>query len=484
MSPRSQAILLAALGLVLAGLLDPGSTTTAEPKDRELVRTTLHHHNHDHLWNRLHSALLIRVGPDGRAYGEDRLEPLLWLESDHLLKGKSADRAVAVLEEFVRAKGETLIEDSLKRALLQRDLWLVFNWLAKPDAADRDQPRQRLGALLAKVIRQLALSPEQIARLPDNYASAVGSKRFTNRFDPDRPDRAYLPPDLFKADGPWVCLGRSEGPTASEHLLESGGNRFTNSTFLIFLKFPASRDAVLDFLKRLAAFDKPLYLPSTDEKTRRFLPNLPNPALPQWPRGTEVALVRRALLIDSKVRVVASPLTESVQLRVMRTDTPVMTAKTVEGLYGARGTDAQAFAEFRLGRETLFAGEAGGLRDVSAERDFKTGFNSHPWDEFRGQRSPASTSGSFPERSQPFQNNRASCFGCHQYPGVYSFNSFHGDFPFTVARKLKDGRDGHYVPRSHSLAPMPVKKVEQAAVKWKQEQPGWKALRKLLPEDH
>jgi hypothetical protein len=192
------------------------------------------------------------------------------------------------------------------------------------------------------------------------------------------------------------------------------------------------------------------------------------------------------LLIDSKGRVVDSPLTESVQLRVMRSDTPALTAKVVDGF--ARGgsrrgaPEAQAFAEFQLRRTALFAGEAGGLRDVSAERDFKTGFNAHQWDEFGREPSPASSNDPFPERSQPFKNNRASCLGCHQYPGVYSFNSFHGDFPFTVGRPLTNGRDGEYVPKSHSLAPMPVEKVEQAAVRWNEEQPAWKALRKLLPE--
>jgi hypothetical protein len=464
--------------------LAPGAVGAAEPKDREPVGTALYHRDHDHLWNRAHSALLIRIGPDGRTYGEDRLEPLLWTDTDHLLDGSSADRAVAVLEEFVREKGQSLLDDPVKRALLQRDLWLAFNWATKQNGGDKGQARRRLGAPLAKVIGQLALSPYEIAKLPDNYAAAVASRRFADRFDADKPERAYLPPDLFKPEGPWVCVGRTDGPTAPQHLDESGANRFTNSAFLVFLKFPAGREATLDFLKRLAAFDKPLYLPNTDEKTRRHLPNLPNPALPQWPKGAEVALVRRAMLIDLNRQVVVSPLTESVQLRVMRTDTPAMTAKTVAELDRYRGgaRDAQAFAEFQLRRTALFAGEAGGLRDVSGERDFKTGFNSHQWDEFEAQRSPASTAGPFPERSQPFKNNRASCFGCHQYPGVYSFNSFHGDFPFTVSRKLEGGRDGDYIPKSYSLAPMPMEKVERAALKWKEEQPGWKALRGLLPE--
>jgi hypothetical protein len=189
--------------------------------------------------------------------------------------------------------------------------------------------------------------------------------------------------------------------------------------FLVFLKFPAGRQATLGFLKQLAEFDKPLYLPNTDEKTSRRFPSLPNPDLPQWPRGTEVALVRRAMLIDSNGRIVTSPLTESVQLRVMRTDTPTMTANTVKELQGTGelAREAQAFVEFQLRRSALFAGEAGGLRDVSEERDFKTGFASHTWDEFELERSPATTA-TFPEGVQTFIKNRTSCLPCHRFPGI------------------------------------------------------------------
>jgi hypothetical protein len=477
MSPRTQSISLAALALAAAGLLVPVSPGTAGPTGDEPVGTTIYHRDRGHLWNRVHAAFLIRVGPDGRAYGEDRLEPLCWAESTHLLTGQAGERCASVLEEFVRAKGESLIDDPVKRALLQRDLWLVLNWLATRDAGTHDQARKRLGALLAEVTRRLALSPNQIAQLPDNYAAAVASKRYAAAFDFDKPDRAYLPPDLFRPDGPWVCVGREGGPTAPAHLAEGGTNAFTNSAFLTFLRFPGGRDATLDFLKRLAAFDEPLYLPNPDPKTKGALPNLPNPALPQWPKGAEVALVRRALLIDSNGRVASAPLAESVQLRVMRADTPAMTAEAV-GRLGRGAADAQAFAEFQLRRAELFAGEAGGLRDVSGDRDFKTGFQSHQWDEFGGQRS---TSAPFPERGQPFKHNRDSCLGCHQYPGVYGFNSFHGDFPFNVSRDLRGEGRGGRVPRPHALAPMPVGQVERAAVKWKEGRPGWEAIRKLLP---
>ena len=462
------ASLLAGTCLLVAAVQRP-----AGPEENETAPSAVYHPDRGHLWNRVHAAFFIRTGPDGRSYGADRLEPLLWTNSEHLLSGKSADRAVAVLEEFVRAKGESLVRDPLKRAALQRDLWLVFNWLAADrNASDTDPARERLGAPLARVIRRLALAPDQIAELPDNYAAAVASKRFADRFDPEHPDRPYLPPDLFWPDGPWVCVGRTDGPTAPEHLREDGTNRFTNSVFLVFLKLPGGRDATRDFLKRAGSFDKPLLLPNPDEKTRRGYPFLPNPAVPQLPKGTEIALVRRAMLIDSSRRVVAGPLTEGVQLRVMQADTPTPTVEMAQtdGPGTSRAKGWQAFVEFKVRRAGLFAGKAGGLRDVSGERDFTTGFRSL-WDEFEQTPDPGRP---FPQRAQPFESSRASCLVCHHLPGVYGFNSLQ-DFRGGLAR------DGDKL-RPYPLAAMTVGAVEAEAVKWKGEQAGWAALRKLLPE--
>src|SRR5690349_13882381 len=57
----------------------------------------IYHADPGHLWNRLHEALFVR----GR-FGHDRLEPLLWASSMHLLEERSHTRAMAVLEEFLK----------------------------------------------------------------------------------------------------------------------------------------------------------------------------------------------------------------------------------------------------------------------------------------------------------------------------------------------------------------------------------------------
>jgi hypothetical protein len=401
----------------------------APPKEKASERS-VYDADPEHLWNRLHEALFIRVGPDGRTYGQDRLEPLLWAHSKHLLEERSHKRAAAVLEEFLKDKGEKRIDDPLKRALLQRDLWLVFNWL-EGDHDDFKEPalkpeeartaKERLRRPLAAIIDRLALTSDQLKKLPDNYAAAVASGKFPKKYNTEHPDQPYLPSDLFEADGPWVCVGRTDGITAPEHLHEGRDHRFNNSVFLVFLRLPAGRAATVGYLKRLRSFGP------TD------------PKLPQLPEGTRFALVRRALLIDTSHRVVPTPLTESVQLRV----------------------DRKSFHEFRLSRSALFAGRAGGLHPLGPdEGDFKTGFDAHPMDEFELRQGEDS----FRSRQFPV---RGTCIACH------------GErFPDFRAGIAQEGDQLHPFPVSE----MPNSKVAGAAVKWKEGQPSWTALRKLLAE--
>ena len=58
-----------------------------------------------HLWNRLHSALWLRFDGVGEMFGADRLDPLLWRDTQALLVGESHERALQVLEEFAAIDG-------------------------------------------------------------------------------------------------------------------------------------------------------------------------------------------------------------------------------------------------------------------------------------------------------------------------------------------------------------------------------------------
>ena len=433
----------------------------------------IYHPDREHLWNRLHEALFVRIGPDGNSYGHDRLEPLLWTRSKHLLEPRSCARAVRLLDEFLERRGERLINDALKRALLQRDVWLVFNWVvgyhgefADPQLGDWQSSQQQLRNRLAYLIGRLVLTSEEVSNLPNNYEAAIGSGEFATAYDPEDPERPYLPPDFFVSDSHWVCLGRADGPIAPMHVRDE--NPFTNSAFLLFLRLPGGRAATLAYVDELRSFDEPLMIRAHRDAL------IPNPDVPQVPHGTEIALIRRALLVASPANLIASPLTESIQLRRYR-QVPSITAELLHETSTGGATTRhpleswQIFQEFRFSRPQLFTNDSGGLRVVSRdERDFKTGFGAHPWDEFER----ASTADEpFPDRGHV--NVKQSCVVCHSLPGVYSFNSF---FNFRTATDPERARPAELIEMKPSA-------VLRTAVSWKEERPEWKYLRSLISSE-
>jgi hypothetical protein len=83
---------------------------------------------------------------------------------------------------------------------------------------------------LADAIRRLAITSEQVRALPDTYVAALAAQQFAPAYDPLNSRQPFLPPELFRSDGPWVCLSAySDEPTAMVHF--SGRSRF-----LVFMR--------------------------------------------------------------------------------------------------------------------------------------------------------------------------------------------------------------------------------------------------------
>jgi hypothetical protein len=361
----------------------------------------------NHIWNRLYRAFCVRAAWDGREYGYDALDPLLWYETKYLLSGPSHQQAINGLDEFLSTKAERFIVDPLHRAMLQRDLWAVFDWSTErsydPSAYKLAPARRNLQIKLAQVIRRLALSEEQIQALPNTYADAIAAKAFAPQYDSNRPETPFLPPDLFQPDGPWVALSaHGGGPVAIGHVVGFSGR----SAFLVFMRLPGGREATLGYLKKLSDFPQP-WIPNPRHPTGV----LPNPELPQFPVGTQLALVRQIILIDHQGHLTPTRLTESVQIRVHRTiPTAIPEALNLDSNEARTSLDV---FEFKLSRARLFAGIAGGLGPVAQdEKEFPL-FRSHGYDPFELA----------PEHG-PIERHLGSvlmsCAHCHFRPGIHS----------------------------------------------------------------
>src|SRR6266542_5270240 len=167
-----------------------------------------------HLWNRMWQMFYAVPVPAGVTVGPEELDLPVAADLGQLLHGSKHRETVALLDQFLGNRQAELVRDPLRRAVLQHDLWAVFDWVANP-AGDHQPERRVLQERLTRIIQRLALSIEEIRALPDNYQSSLTSHAFVETYDPSRRGAAFLPPDLLKADGPWVLLvdGRTR-PTA------------------------------------------------------------------------------------------------------------------------------------------------------------------------------------------------------------------------------------------------------------------------------
>jgi hypothetical protein len=359
-----------------------------------------------HPWNRLHRYFHARTAQDGKVYDHESLEPLLVPRSKFLSEGESHRQAIALLDEFLRTKADSLIDDPLKRAILQRDLWAIFVTTADSER-DRQPERRELQKRLAQVVRRIALTAEQINKLPDNLTAAVNSNDFPAAFAAEHPDRPFLPADLLAPEGP-VVIGKSQGRgglAAPTHVDATDGR----AAFLILLRLPGGRQATVDYLKNLS--------------TSRL------GELPQFPAGTQVALLRRMMLIDDTATLRMTPLTEMVQIRVYQ------------------DLKAPNMVEFSLARKELLAGHSGlhptesdtvSLFDLGALGISPSGA-SDPLE--RREKAP-------PEITPVVMK---SCIHCHAGPGIYGFQSMfveHFDEPPLIPHHM-EGQVSSTIDRVH-----------------------------------
>lgn len=392
-----------------ARMLDLGRANLAPCQSQSLpsLRQGAYSSDCDHIWNRLFRLFYLRHGRDGRQYGGDELDPYLWRETRYLLDGSSHDQALKLLDEFLQQHSERLITDPLKRGLFQRDLLAVNDWLSLPND-EQAQGRSELQKRIAQVIRRVALTEDQIRKLPDNYADAVRAQVFPRNDDPADPQRPFLPADLFDPKGPWVALGEQHRrPVASDHLEFFNGR----SIFLVFFQVPGGRVKTLEYLAKLRTIPKtwgpnPDMLPFLRDGQADLAGLVPYPEPPQFPIGTRMALVRQMVLISSGGDPMRTHLTESVQMRVYR---------AIRFDLGGTGTHSQDFFEFRISREGLLSGQGGGLRAIAAgEKEFAF-FRADGNDVFESE-------GEKPESQEGI--TLLTCSGCHEFAGTRSFISY------------------------------------------------------------
>lgn len=429
-----------------------------------VVDAQVYHQDPSHLWNRLHSALFVRTSRDGIEFGQDLIDPLLVNNSTHLLTGRSYTELLKVLDEFNNSAGSQKLGSPLQRAVLQHDLWAIFDWVSARQVGMQwvgyepaSQERRELQERLVQAISKLALPGNDVGTLTNNYSDAVASGRYAEAYDATAAETPFLPRDLLAPESSWVELAE---PAAPVHTADFGGR----SVFRVFVRLPGRRKNTIEFLETLRNV-KHSDLVDVGRKPFEEL----NVQLPKFPPQTQFALVRQMTVIDKLKRIRPTQITQSVQIRVHHKRGKVNSSNAAleeEVAFQRRKLKraSQDFYEFTLHRKTLFADRHGGL---------------HPSDQAtKTIISPLRRHGTEPD---PISNRRGSeilekstvnlmqCVHCHREPNIFSFESF--------------VQNNSLLRRPIPLFPKSDNRVGNAALAWKQSQFGWGLFRGLAGEE-
>lgn len=366
----------------------------------------------------IHALIFGRPDADGAAY-PNMVDPPLWRDTTYLLEGPSHARLVELLDALLAQNPEDI--SVRQRAMTQHALWQVFDWTLRNDQ-HQPEARVQLRLKLARAIRHIALTAEQIQALPASKLLKAG----------DADAKEALPPDVF-AEG-WVSVGSpGSGAVAEAHLRSFGGR----SAFGVFMHQPGGAKAVEAYLHELRQAPFP---PAT--QPAEF--GLDAPLVPQFPEGTRLALVRRMMLIDRTGTIVASPILQSVQLR------------TFDRIEQRSTPDNTTVAEFTLDRAAYVAGDRPAWHRFAADEYEPPVFMTHDVDLYARPNEPREP------RHRPAILR--SCFTCHSAPGAQSMLSHTRLF---TARPVGGPR----------LEPLSIEREEAITRSWKEQHASWGVLR-------
>lgn len=307
-------------------------------------------------------------------------DPPLWGEGKYLIAGESNRKLHALLDQLVAREAKAQLPNVREKALVQNALWQVYDYMTLDFAEQRDA-RVALRPKLAAAIRHLGFSPAELAALPDNLATAENRDL----------------PQLFARDSAWITLSKKdEKPVAAAHLMQLDA-----SAFIVFYKHPDGRPAGLKLLDELAKVPFPL---ARNERGDTFFQADAIPV--KLPEGMQVALLRRMLLVDREGHIVATPIT---QTRQIRTRDERILLQRERMLYNA---DTQ-MQEFHFDRAKYLAGEKDSLVAVKPDDREPLVFQAHGYDAYDTK-----------ELRSPHPKVLEQCAACHRDPGAASLHSF------------------------------------------------------------
>ena len=199
-----------------------------------------------------------------------------------------------VYSEFVKVLQEALDQNAtrspLAKTLMQSDLWAAHDILSlqfRRSDTGIEQHRLVVVDLLARLIKKIALTPEEIQRLPDNYSAAA---------------RMLSVPDVFGKKSGWI-----EVQWFPERL----------------------HDSAASYRRTTRVFLKPAHLPHDMQTFLNALPDKTDLTIDL----DGVALITQLLVVDSHGDLKTTKLTSEVQMRLFEKSKKKTLSRTTVKVY-------------------------------------------------------------------------------------------------------------------------------------------------------
>jgi hypothetical protein len=258
-----------------------------------------------HPWDQAREAFYARRFTTGEVFEHPHASAPPWHEFMPFTHDADFHERVGKLLEAVEKLPPAQMEEqpAARRLVLLRDLWAIFDALrwannrwpkededvATKALARRDELLQRI----ARVMRRLELTEEEVRALPDAFKITADKKLYPKAFDPAAGDKAFFPSDLLDKDGPWLAYSGEKEPSAGGVLHTNFVNQ--RSVFTLHLRAPDGRDGGVKFFRDYVKADRRLDIPP----------------------GSTLALLSRAVVPTRSGKLLVSPLVESLQLIVV-----------------------------------------------------------------------------------------------------------------------------------------------------------------------
>jgi hypothetical protein len=252
--------------------------------------TPIYSEQGDHPWDAVHKAFFVRSFTTGETYYHRLSFDVPW----HGFRRYSTQDAeyLDLLKDLegVDQLPRHEMEDAapVRRLIFFRDLWTVFERLEGLESKERGQELRRR---LARIMKRLELTDDEIQQLPDTLAVLRAKSTFPESPDIDHPETPFLPTTLLSDTSDWITISASKKIASGAPAHTRSVNQ--RSLFSIHMHWPEGRKAGEEFIAA-----NPL------KETVAF------------PPGTVLALMRRAVAANTDGKLKVTNVVESLQLLV------------------------------------------------------------------------------------------------------------------------------------------------------------------------